>query len=444
MDKKSKKIFISGMTCVSCEMIITEELKKIGGVHSVKVSRKNQEAHIFFTDTEPDFKGIKNTVEKLGYKVSSKPLTEVDNMAAGTWKDWVYSLLAVVALYGIYKAIQSSGFLEFLGGGTAEASLGAAILIGLVASVSSCLVVVGGVIVSFAAKYKTEDASLWSQTKPHLLFHAGRLVTFFFLGGLLGLIGDWLSLSNTFIGSFTVLVGFVLLVLGMNILGIAPSPSALGIRLPKKTFQKWNALKESNHALAPIALGALTFFLPCGFTQSMQLFAITTGSFLQGALSLFLFALGTAPVLIGLGVATTRFQNMKLTVFKKAAGFIVIIFAVYTFITGATIAGIHINWPVQKEEGKTVVTDSQQVIEMTVDSRGYTPNSFTLQKGVPVKWIIDGKQLTGCSNEIMAKDFNINEKLKSGKNIITFTPTKSGNFGFSCWMGMIRGKFIVK
>ena len=58
--------------------------------------------------------------------------------------------------------------------------------------------------------------------------------------------------------------------------------------------------------------------------------------------------------------------------------------------------------------------------------------------------LIDGKQVTGCTNEIMIPSLNVREPIKQGKNIIEFTPNKTGTVGFSCWMGMVRGKFIVE
>ncbi|NCP77121.1 sulfite exporter TauE/SafE family protein [bacterium] len=47
--------------------------------------------------------------------------------------------------------------------------------------------------------------------------------------------------------------------------------------------------------MTALGSGALTFFLPCGFTLAMQAYAITTGSFITGALTMMAFALGTAP-----------------------------------------------------------------------------------------------------------------------------------------------------
>lgn len=92
---------------------------------------------------------------------------------------------------------------------------------------------------------------------------------------------------------------------------------------------------------------------------------------------------------------------------------------------------------------KASLVDGKQEINMDVDYSGWNPKVFALKKGVPVKWVIDGKELTGCNSAIISKDFNINKKLNQGENIIEFTPNNIGSFTFTCSMGMLRGQFIV-
>lgn len=243
---------------------------------------------------------------------------------------------------------------------------------------------------------------------------------------------------------FTVFIALVLAWLALNILGFVPSLSTLGIRMPKKSMGTWKKLQQSEHALAPIILGGFTFFLPCGFTQSMQLFAMSSGNFFTGGMTMFLFALGTLPVLLGLGVATTRFKNMNTVVLQKAIGLLVLIFAFYTMSSGLAIKGIDINFWHSKKVGSVVTQSNVQIINMAITYSGYDPSVFKLKKDVPVKWIIDGQQVSGCTNEIIVPDLNIRQSLSPGENIVEFTPTKKGTLSFSCWMGMVRGKFIVE
>jgi len=85
-----------------------------------------------------------------------------------------------------------------------------------------------------------------------------------------------------------------------------------------------------------------------------------------------------------------------------------------------------------------------QEIRMDVTRYGYTPSTFTLKKGVPVKWIINGKELGGCNNAIIVPALGLEFDIKKGEQIIEFTPTQVGTIRWSCWMGMIRGSFVVE
>lgn len=441
-NEQCKSIYISGMTCTSCEVLITDSLREIKAVKSVKISHKSGQADIAYSDKPLPIKDIISRIEKLGYQASLEPIKNRHQKTSA--EQWFYSVLLVGSLYLVYKYLQWIGLLDWLQTDISNINYGAAFVIGIVASLSTCLMVVGAVVMSFASKYQSQGNFYQKNLKPHLLFHLGRLVTFFILGGVLGMIGSWFSISDNFVSWFTLLISLVLLWLALNILGFVPSITTLGIRMPKANMGIWKKLQNSDHALAPVVLGAFSFFLPCGFTQSMQLFAMSSGNFMTGALTLFIFALGTSPVLFGLGVATSKFKNMKTVVIQKAIGFVVLFFAFYTMSSALAIRGIDIDFLAKREVGQVVNTANAQIINMTIDYSGYSPNSFKLKKGVPVKWIIDGTKASGCTNGIMSPDLNIRENIHSGENIIEFTPEKAGTFNFSCFMGMVRGKFIVE
>jgi len=87
--------------------------------------------------------------------------------------------------------------------------------------------------------------------------------------------------------------------------------------------------------------------------------------------------------------------------------------------------------------------DTEQTINMEVVKSGFFPHEFTLRKGVPVKWVINGKELTYCNKVILVPQYQLRIELKDGIQIVEFTPPESGVVPWSCWMGMIHGTFIV-
>ncbi|MBU1202782.1 sulfite exporter TauE/SafE family protein [Patescibacteria group bacterium] len=441
-DKNSKVLYISGMTCTSCEMLIKDVIKEASEVKYVNISHKKGTAEIGHGGEQLPWKEIISKIEEAGYSASFEPIKSKKHKAS--FEQWLYAVLLLGGIYLVYKYLQWIGLLDWLNVDTSEINYSASFIIGIVASMSSCLVVVGAVVMSFATKYQASGTFYDRNLKPHLLFHLGRLFTFFILGGVLGLIGSWVNISQNFTSWFTIFIALVLFWLALNILGFVPSLSTLGIRMPKKSMRVWKKLQQSEHVMAPIVLGAFTFFLPCGFTQSMQLFAMSSGSFIVGGMTMFLFALGTLPVLFGLGVATTRFKNMKTVVLQKTIGFVVFFFAFYTLSSGLALQGLDINFWHSNNISQVQNTSGTQIVNMVVDYSGYTPSVFKIQKGVPVKWLIDGQQVSGCTNQIIVPSLNIKQAINPGENIIEFIPQEEGTISFSCWMGMVRGKFIVE
>jgi uncharacterized protein len=269
----------------------------------------------------------------------------------------------------------------------------------------------------------------------------------------LGFIGGELSISGGLLGIYTIIIAVIMGWLGLSILGLVPSLNSCGIRTPLVFSKYWNLLKQSRHPIAPMLLGSLSFFLPCGFTQSMQLFAIASGSAIIGGLSLFLFALGTLPILLAAGVASSWTRSKRLGVLQKAAGIVVLLFAITTLQSGLLMRQIKGNVfssgdPATTEkriEQKGNVATDEQTVVMHVTRRGFEPDVFKIKAGVPIRWVIKGDQVTGCTNKVIVPELGIEKSLKTGDTIIRFVaPQKKGTIAFSCWMGMVQGSFVVE
>jgi sulfite exporter TauE/SafE len=110
--------------------------------------------------------------------------------------------------------------------------------------------------------------------------------------------------------------------------------------MPKLLSQRAMSVVKINHTLTPILVGIATFFLPCGFTQSMQIYTLSAGNFWQGALTMLFFALGTFPVLALISFSSLNIQNYsKAGIFFKSAGLIVILFALFNIINSVVAMG---------------------------------------------------------------------------------------------------------
>jgi len=227
--------------------------------------------------------------------------------------------------------LQKSGILNLgIGGQTTPVT---SFIIGLIASVSSCLAIVGGLVLSLSAKISQDNVS---DTKTFLLFHIGRLVSFAVLGGVLGAVGSAIGINFTFTAILGLLASVVMLLLGLNLLGVLAKNK---ITLPSGIFKFFR--KIEHETLTPLIIGFATFFLPCGFTQSMQVAALASGSFMSGLFIMLAFALGTLPMLVLLSFGSASLAHGKhAPLFFKAAGVVVIGLGLFALLAGLAGLGI--------------------------------------------------------------------------------------------------------
>jgi sulfite exporter TauE/SafE len=198
------------------------------------------------------------------------------------------------------------------------------------------MAVVGGLVLSLSATFAKEG----DKVRPQVLFHIGRLIAFVVLGGVIGALGSAFELG--IIGTFilSLLVGLIMLLLGVNLLDLFPWAKKLQPTLPAFVTNHIQGLKSLNHTLTPFLVGIATFFLPCGFTQSMQIYSLTTGSFFAGAMTMFAFALGTLPVLALLSFSTSNIHKKAQSgIFFKTAGLVVIFFGLFNIYNSLVAVG---------------------------------------------------------------------------------------------------------
>jgi len=437
---------IGGMTCASCELLLERKIGKMEGVQSVDVDYRKGIARITpKKGAHLDTKHLTAVIDDAGYSVVENGAT----LSPDTRK-WIEIGASLIVIFALYTLLQTFDLMSLAPSTSGILSVGGIFVIGLVAGTSSCLAVTGGLLLALAAKHnavhRAETAA--QKFKPLLQFNLGRLVSYFVLGGLVGVIGQSITLSTQMTGYMNIVVALVMLYLALSILGIVGKGS-FPIRPPKK-FSRWIAgLSESDHAAAPFILGALTFFLPCGFTQSLQLAALASGTFATGAVIMFVFALGTLPALLGISAVSSNAKGTSLNFFLRFSGTLVLVLALFNLNSGLALTGFNVTGgPTlqdQQNAGLPTMVGSVQEVAMTVTPYGtYEPNVITLKAGIPVRWKVDGTNAAGCTGILTIPSLNISQPLRTGENIITFTaPAQRGPLAFMCSMGMVRGTFNV-
>lgn len=346
MENQVKKytFHIHGMHCNSCILLTESELKNHALVESAVANLKTCCVEVvgrFGDKSELEItKELSPLLEKHGYKLSTEK--EIKN---NHWAEFRIAIPIAIGFLLLFVLLQKIGIVNLVS--TGNVTYGTAFVVGIIASLSTCMAVVGGLLLSMSATFVKEDPDSTltnhkiNKIKPQILFHSGRIISFFVFGGIIGTIGSafTLNVSATFI--LSLIIGIVMLLLGINLLDVFPWAKKLQPSMPKFIAKYAHEVSKFNHTLTPLLVGIATFFLPCGFTQSMQFYTLTTGTFLKGGLTMFSFALGTLPILALISFSSFSIKNSSRSgIFFKSAGLVVIMFALFNLINSLVAVGI--------------------------------------------------------------------------------------------------------
>jgi len=495
---KIRQLRVEGMTCISCQTRIERKLNNLEGVEKAEVYCDKEIAIVTYHPGTVSIESIIAAIEELDYRVPRENEKRKSNLVRVTV---IFGIIVV-----LYVILQHFGILNLLvPSQLADSKMGYGMLfvIGLITSIH-CISMCGGINLSQSIPREGEvvqGKSRFSTLWPPFLYNLGRVISYTCVGFVLGFVGLLLG-SGTEVGLSIMLqavlkliAGVFMVILGITMLGLFPQFRKLIPRMPKFLARKSSAGKARRKS--PLIVGLLNGFMPCGPLQSIQIVALASGSPLVGAISMFLFSVGTVPLMLGLGslvsalgkkftsivinVGSTLVIVLGLAMVSQGAGLTGMIPSSYLLqaILALTAIGIVASIPFRKPSqgiASTVATvglsvvvliswniwgpqpgsqidapsssssqneDGQQVVTSTL-----LPNKYphiTVEVGVPVVWIIDAPtgSINGCNNRIFIHEYGIEYTFQPGENIIEFTPDKAGTFEYSCWMGMIYGSITV-
>ena len=450
-----KEFKADGTTCASCEKIIKKQAQKVDGVKKISIDYATGEGTVEYDDKKTDIDEILDSIEKKGYGCVILEREESPGLS-GSSKNmgWIIAIIGVIVLG--YFGLR---FVEGINLPTISPamSLGLIFIVGLLTGFH-CIAMCGGFVLSYTANDAKEGRSSY---RSHLFYAFGKTLSYTLIGAGFGLLGSIIAFTPLIRGVAGIIAGIFLLIFGLGMLNIFPILKKFRIHEPK-FLSKFTANKADKHSRSPLIIGLLNgLFIACGPLQALYIMAAGTGSALTGAKILLVFGLGTLPGLLGFGYIATFFSSKMTHKILKASGIIVIILGLFMLNNGLMLSGsgydiksimakstVHSGYSpattnAPQANNVAVQKDTYQEIYMNVTADGYSPDKFILKKGVPVHWIINGIELTGCNKGIIVQKYNLNFEMTPGIQTINFTPTESGVVSWSCWMGMIPGTFVV-
>ncbi len=327
---ENKQLYVEGMHCKACESLIETKLEKIKGIENVKADLSSKKVNFDSKkSTSQLLEEINSVIEQNGYTVHKQQKKKYMD-----YKELGLSFVIASCIILLFVLIQKAGITDLINASTMTYPV--VFFIGVIASVSTCMAVVGGLVLSISSTY----AKRKSKNIPLTIFHISRIVSFFVLGGVLGYIGTLFTLTPTFYFVITAILFLVMLILAINLLDISPFFNKLQFTMPKSLTSKVLKTEKMKNMFTPILLGTASFFLPCGFTQSMQINAMASGDIVQGALIMLVFSLGTLPVLALISAGSNKLaSSARSSLFFRTSGFLVLFFAIYTFFSSLVAMG---------------------------------------------------------------------------------------------------------
>lgn len=417
---------IEGIHCVHCEEKITQELLKNKKIQDVKII--DNIAHIVYKGPL-EKKEIIDAILGIDYITKEEYIT--DDLKAIDTKIKLKEFLIILAIiliiwFSIYKIFDFNIF-NVIPNIDLNLTYGMLFITGILTSIH-CISMCGAINLMAIVDSKQKNF------KRPLLYNLGRVASYTLIGGIVGFLGSVISLNSTINGIIILLAALIMFMMSLSMLGII-----------KFKLSFMNKMKFKRKSKSAFVIGLLNGLMPCGPLQAMQVYALSTGSFIRGALSMFLFSLGTVPLMLFVGIIFNLFKGKRKILLNNIASILIMLLSLVMVNRGLLALNIDIfkNFKGYGDYTPAVLVGEKQVVEFDLSYNNY--QDIIVQEGIPVQMIIhvDKKYLTGCNDELSIKELKITKRLEVGDNIIEFTPTKTGTYTYSCWMDMIRNNIKI-
>lgn len=438
---KKKKLYVKGMHCISCNILVEDKFTEVKNIKSVKADFRDQTAEVTYNGNLDEDK-LNSTIREYGYQIA-------DADSVQTPKEPFLNRLMELSTIGIlffvlfFFAQQLNIVPNFKT--SAGLSLTVAFILGLVASTSTCMATSGALFMSTVGKLNSGKSSFKENVIPGISFNVGRVLSYGFFGLILGFLGKSVAQNLQLGGLLMAFVAVSMVLIGLGMMKLASFSKLLNVGFTKTIFQRLERGLIKNPKKTSFLLGVITYLLPCGFTQSVQLYALGLADPIKSSVMMMVFALGTAPALLAIGVASSFTKSRYYPLFSKAMGVLIFMIGIYYMSNTLSLYGVNLNFSKAPTPDikNVLVQNGYQVATMNVNAQGYSPNSFAIRKGQPVRWVVKGENVFGCQGYLQAPVLGLKKALKTGDNVIEFTPQEKGLISFSCSMGMFKGNFVV-
>lgn len=424
MSKITKSFDVYGMHCKSCEGAIEEEINSLDGVFTTKSNHNTCDVIVIYDDEICNDNKIKNAIKEAGYSTN---------------KNSIVNFLGIGAIVLIMLYLSNTSLFGFdTNSLLPDASLFMLFVVGMLSSLH-CVGMCGGIMLTQTLDRDNLLTSKKSSFTTALMYNLGRVISYTVLGGIIGAIGSVFSVSMRMQGFIQLLASLFMIIAGLNMFGVKLFKD-INLSIP---FIKNKCGKGGKN---PFVVGLLNGFMPCGPLQTMQLYALGTGSFIMGALSMFMFSIGTVPLMLIFGYFSSRLSKKLSNNIFKYSGVFIIVLGLSMGQRGLALTGINIPFLSaisQSSSEPAPIVDGYQEVTITANRFGYHTSSNLIKGDMPVRLTIKVEEITSCNNVMYFPSFDQYVDLRNGDVVAEIIPNGE-NIQFTCWMGMLRGNIYVE
>ena len=416
-----KTVYVQWMDCVSCETVLRDSLDAVPSIKVLALTHKTWKMTIEYK-SKNDLKKLRKILGEHDYSLVEEHEYHASSSQGSNLKR-LEQFAIWWAILVLLRAVTQIDLTQYIWDYWPSMWLWVAFLVWLVACGSSCLAVTWWIIVSYVEAL--EDKNWYHLVKVQWLFHVWRMLAFIWWWALLWYLWQTIQISQSVNSIMMMVVWIILAYVWLQIFGIVPSITKRWFHLPWWAEKMIKKLNDPKYALL---VWALTFFLPCWFTQSMQLFAMQTGSALQWALMLWAYWLWTVPLLLWLWLSAGYFKA-KMRMFNKVIAWLLVAFGLITFAnwwnaSQWTISTVVEQWEVQVQVEQLARPHLWNRLEPK-DILVQKDKSYEITINPSMNWI-------WCKSFINLPD-GTNHPVRQGQPItFAFNPVQAGTYKLNC------------
>lgn len=362
-----------------------------------------------------------------------------------------FGIVGIALIVYLDARLRSNSHMPEIG---VDMSLGLLLTVGFLTSFH-CVGMCGALVLGYATK-STQSGKM--KFSGHLLYGVGKTLSYTVIGAGFGLVGSIIAFTPVVRGIVGMAAGVFLMLFGLSLLNVLPGLKNFRIKTPPVLMKFIGT--QSRKFGHPFVIGLLNgLMVICGPLQAMYVMAAGTGSPVEGAKMMFVFGLGTLPVMMGFGLLTSMASASLAPKIVRYSGAVVLALGAIMLNRGLVLSGVGYDFTtglawVENQfrehygldmSADMVATSGQgfQEVEMSFDGSTKNPGVVVLKKGVPVRWKIHNNEAQSCVTGVVVPKLGLDVQLNRGDQIIEFTPEKEGMIPWSCSMGMTTGTFKV-